>query len=163
VIFYAVVLWLSNVKINVAFLLSWSFCLFLDLITFMSFKFFIELIEGYPVPFAINYTLGNTLALGASMFLCGPQRQFRNMFDKTRKITSIAYLSCLVSTLAVVFLPFPWTLKLTLLIMLVITQFGASCWYSLSYIPYGRKTALNIAKRTFGLNEQPIPLVAEEV
>jgi len=129
------------------------------LITFMSFKFFIELIEGYPVPFALNYTFGHLLSLGASWFLCGPKRQFRNMFDEKRKWTSIIYLSCLVITLALVFIPLPWQLRLFLLLISIMTQFFASCWYSLSYIPYGRKTAINMAKRSFGLNESPIPLV----
>ena len=47
------------------------------LIAFFSFRFFIKLIEGNPVPFAINYTAGHVLQLLSSMFLCGPQRQFR--------------------------------------------------------------------------------------
>lgn len=124
-----------------------------DLITFMSFKFFVQLIEGYPVPFAINYTTGNVLALGASCFLCGPRRQFKNMFDERRRYTSILYLSCLGGTLAVVFVPLQWAIKLATLLCLLLTQCGASFWYSLSYIPYGRKTFLNLAKRTLGLNE----------
>jgi hypothetical protein len=121
----------------------------------MSFKFFIKLIEGYPVPFALNYSLGNVLALGSSWFLCGPKRQYRNMFDDTRKLTTLTYLSCLAGTLVVVFIPCPTGLRLGILVLLLITQCGASLWYSLSYIPYGRRTALNVIKRTFGLNEQP--------
>jgi hypothetical protein len=39
------------------------------LITFMSFKFFVELIEGYPVPFALNYSFGNILSLTSSWFV----------------------------------------------------------------------------------------------
>ena len=126
---------------------------FADLITFMSFKFFIELIEGYPVPFAVNYTVGNILALGASWFLCGPRRQFRNMFDQNRKFTSIAYLSCLGGTLAVVFVPLPWAIRLFTLILLLITQFCASFWYSLSYVPYGRRTVTRMLKRAIGMND----------
>jgi ABC-type sugar transport system permease subunit len=122
----------------------------------MSFKFFIRLIEGEPVPFALNYSFGNVLALASSWFLCGPKRQYRNMFDEKRKLTSLTYLSCLVGTLVVVFIPLPTGLRLGLLLLLLVTQCGASLWYSLSYIPYGRKTALNIIKRTFGLNEQPV-------
>lgn len=124
----------------------------IDLITFMSFKFFVQLIEGNPVPFAVNYTVGNTLALCSSTFLCGPKRQFKNMFDKRRKMVSIVYLSCLSSTLLVVFIPLPWALKLAILVGLLITQCGANVWYSLSYIPYGRKTALKILKKFVGLD-----------
>ena len=47
------------------------------LIAFFSFRFFIRLVEGNPLPFAINYTSGHILQLMASMFLCGPKRQFR--------------------------------------------------------------------------------------
>jgi len=126
------------------------------LITFMSFKFFVELIEGYPVPFAMNYTCGNILALGSSWFLCGPSRQFKNMFDERRRITAILYLSCLGSTLVVVFLPLPSALKLFLLILLLLTQCGSSFWYSLSYVPFGRKTVLKVFKRMLGLDESPL-------
>lgn len=124
-----------------------------DLITFMSFKFFVKLIEGNPVPFAVNYTVGNTLALSSSAFLCGPKRQFKNMFDERRKLVSTVYLSCLFSTLVVVFVPLPWSLKLATLIALLITQCGANIWYSLSYIPYGRKTALKFIKKFVGMDD----------
>mmetsp|Transcript_26519 Transcript_26519/g.64627 ORF Transcript_26519/g.64627 Transcript_26519/m.64627 type:complete len:205 (+) Transcript_26519:168-782(+) len=127
------------------------------LITFMSFKFFIELIEGYPVPFALNYSFGNIMSLMSSCFLCGPRKQFKNLFDDTRRQTSIVYLSCLGATLVVVFLPIQWVLQLFILICLLITQCLSSFWYSLSYIPYGRRTVARVVKRTLGLNEsEPI-------
>lgn len=47
------------------------------MIAFFSFRFFVELVEGYPLPFAINYTVGHVLQLLASTFLCGPRRQFK--------------------------------------------------------------------------------------
>eukprot|EP00526_Cylindrotheca_closterium_P029586 CAMPEP_0113640802 /NCGR_PEP_ID=MMETSP0017_2-20120614/21416_1 /TAXON_ID=2856 /ORGANISM="Cylindrotheca closterium" /LENGTH=188 /DNA_ID=CAMNT_0000552105 /DNA_START=54 /DNA_END=617 /DNA_ORIENTATION=+ /assembly_acc=CAM_ASM_000147 len=114
------------------------------LITFMSFKFFIELIEGYPVPFALNYSFGNIMSLMSSCFLCGPRKQFKNLFDDTRRQTSIVYLSCLGATLVVVFLPIQWVLQLFILICLLITQCLSSFWYSLSYIPYGRRTVARV-------------------
>ena len=49
----------------------------LDLIAFFSFRFFILLVEGNPIPFAVNYTCGHILQLLASTFLCGPKRQFK--------------------------------------------------------------------------------------
>jgi len=64
------------------------------LIAFFSFRFFIHLVEGHPIPFALNYTFGHILQLLASTFLCGPKRQFKNMFDDKRRLTSIVYLSC---------------------------------------------------------------------
>jgi hypothetical protein len=48
-----------------------------DLIAFFSFRFFIKLIEGNPLPFAFNYSFGHISQLLASTFLCGPKRQFR--------------------------------------------------------------------------------------
>jgi len=51
------------------------------LIAFFSFRFFIRLVEGNPLPFAINYTFGHILQLMASMFLCGPRRQFRYVWS----------------------------------------------------------------------------------
>lgn len=122
------------------------------LIAFFSFRFFIKLMEGNPLPFAINYTSGHVLQLLSSMFLCGPQRQFRNMFDPTRYLTSVIYLSCLAITLVLVFIPLkPHILKLLILVALTMAQFCASCWYSLSYIPYGRRTALRLIYKTLGL------------
>jgi hypothetical protein len=128
----------------------------------MSFKFFVQLIEGYPVPFALNYSFGNILSLASSCFLCGPRRQFKNLFDERRRQTSIIYLSCLGSTLLVVFLPIQWQIQLFILIALLVTQCASSLWYSLSYVPYGRKTMMRFIKRTLGLNDsQPIEGIVE--
>lgn len=124
-----------------------------DLITFFSFKFFIELVEGNPVPFALNYTAGNTLSLMAMTFLCGPKRQFQKMFDEKRKLTSMTYLGCLAATLVCIFIPMPGIMKLLLLVFLILAQCFASLWYSLSYIPFGRRWALRCLKRQLGLDE----------
>jgi hypothetical protein len=78
------------------------------------------------------------------------------MFDERRRITAITYLSCLVGTLVVVFIPLPGGLRLTILLILLITQCGASFWYSLSYVPFGRRTVLNVIKRSLGLDERNI-------
>ena len=73
------------------------------------------------------------------------------MFDQTRYVTSVVYLSCLVFTLILIFIPMVGGLKLLLLLIFTLSQFVASCWYSLSYIPYGRRTALRlIQKYTIG-------------
>ena len=54
------------------------------MIAFFSFRFFIELVEGYPIPFALNYTFGHILQLLASTFLCGPKQQFK--YDNQHQI-----------------------------------------------------------------------------
>ena len=78
------------------------------------------------------------------------------MFDEKRSLTATTYLSCLGGTLVVVFIPMIWGVKLALLVSLIITQCASSFWYSLSYVPYGRSTALRMIKRYLGLNEQPL-------
>jgi hypothetical protein len=75
------------------------------------------------------------------------------MFDEKRRITSFVYLGCLVSTLVIVFLPLPSLIKLFFLLGLMVTQFCASCWYSLSYIPFGRRTGLRILRNALGLED----------
>lgn len=109
------------------------------LITFASFNLFIDLIEGRPVPFVVVYTLGNIISLFSSMFLCGPKAQLKNMFDKKRKTVTIVYLSALLLSIIVCFIRMDSSLKLTILLLLLITQFFASIWYSLSYIPFARR------------------------
>jgi len=117
------------------------------LISFASFTFFVELLEGNPLPFVYVYTIGNILALSSSMFLVGPKRQFKNMFDDKRKWTTITYLTCLVLTLIICFVPGMDDLtRLLILVLLLFVQFFASLWYSLSYIPFARKAVINFFK-----------------
>jgi len=75
------------------------------------------------------------------------------MFHDTRRVTSIVYLSCLATSLVIIFIPLPGTIKLVVLLSLTMTQFCASLWYSLSYIPYGRRTALRMMKSTLGIED----------
>ena len=93
-------------------------------LTFGSFKHFIGLMEGNPVPFVLTYSLGNLCSLLASLFLVGPHRQLANMFDETRKVTTIVFLASLFLVLC--FVNMENILKLTLLVTLVLVQFFAS-------------------------------------
>jgi hypothetical protein len=47
------------------------------MIAFFSFRFFMKLVAGNPIPFAFNYSFGHSCQLLASTFLCGPKRQFK--------------------------------------------------------------------------------------
>mmetsp|Transcript_3992 Transcript_3992/g.6685 ORF Transcript_3992/g.6685 Transcript_3992/m.6685 type:complete len:187 (-) Transcript_3992:91-651(-) len=123
------------------------------LITFASFRHFVELIEGDPVPFAVTYSVGNIMALLSSMFLCGPERQLKLMMDQKRKLTAILYVSCIGLTLVLLFLPLPQTILLFLIFMTVLVQIGAAVWYNLSYIPFGRRTFLKCVKGAMGVED----------
>mmetsp|Transcript_19383 Transcript_19383/g.23092 ORF Transcript_19383/g.23092 Transcript_19383/m.23092 type:complete len:186 (+) Transcript_19383:108-665(+) len=118
------------------------------LITFLSFSFFVRLLEGNPLPFVFLYSAGNIISLLSSMFLCGPSRQFKNMFDEKRKVTTIVYLSALFTSIVICFINFAKGPKLTLLVLLLIVQFFASIWYSLSYIPFARRAVMKCFTNT---------------
>lgn len=75
------------------------------------------------------------------------------MFHDNRRLCTIVYLSCLGGTFVVIFIPLPGVLKLITLLLLTITQFTSSLWYSLSYVPYGRRTFLRILKSTLGIQD----------
>lgn len=123
------------------------------LLTFLSFRFFVKLVAGNPIPFVFLYSTGNIISLLSSMFLCGPKRQFKNMFDDTRKTTTIVYLSCLCLSITLCFIPINGDIKLPILVLLLIVQILASTWYSLSYIPFARRAVLKCGRNTLGLNE----------
>jgi len=87
------------------------------LMTFMSFRLFIKLVEGNPAPFVFLYTSGNIMSLMSSMFLSGPKRQCTSMFDEKRRATSITYLVSLACSIAVCFIPIPTGPKIGMLVL----------------------------------------------
>lgn len=87
--------------------------------------------------FAIFYTLGNVMALSSTCFLMGPVNQCKKMFAKTRIIATIIMFVALIMTLIAAFVVH----KKGLALLMVIIQFLAMTWYSLSYIPYARDAA----------------------
>ncbi|XP_071530229.1 vesicle transport protein SFT2A isoform X2 [Panulirus ornatus] len=87
--------------------------------------------------FAIFYTLGNIMALTSTCFLMGPVNQCKKMFAKTRIIATIVMFVALIMTLVAAFA----LKKRALAMLMVVIQFLAMTWYSLSYIPYARDAA----------------------
>ena len=85
--------------------------------TFMSFRLFIKLVEGNPAPFVFLYTSGNIMSLMSSVFLSGPKRQFKSMFDEKRRVTSITYLVTLACSIVVCFVPIPTGPKIGVLVL----------------------------------------------
>lgn len=98
------------------------------------------------VPFVVNATAGNILALCGSCFVSGPSNQLKKMFHETRKWSTIAYLISLVLTLVVAFAPFKGP-KWIILIILLLVQYCAITWYCLSYIPFAREAVSGMCWR----------------
>ncbi|MCL4128717.1 UNVERIFIED_CONTAM: hypothetical protein GTU68_020253 [Idotea baltica] len=92
--------------------------------------------------FAVFYTIGNILAISSTCFLMGPVNQFKKMFASTRIIATIIMLAALVMTLVAAFV----VKKNLLALLMVLIQFLAMTWYSISYIPYAR----DAVKKCFG-------------
>ncbi|CAM2097161.1 vesicle transport protein SFT2B [Caretta caretta] len=86
------------------------------------------------VLFAVFYTLGNIASLGSTVFLMGPMRQLKRMFEPTRLIATIVMLLCLILTLCSAF----WWHNKGLALIFCILQFFALAWYSISFIPFAR-------------------------
>lgn len=89
--------------------------------------------------FAIFYSFGSILGLFSTMFLVGPMRQLKMMFHKNRWIATTIYLVVIALTLFVGLYRGKIPARVIYIILLVIIQFLAAIWYSLSYIPYARK------------------------
>ncbi|XP_029434344.1 vesicle transport protein SFT2B [Rhinatrema bivittatum] len=86
------------------------------------------------VLFAVFYTLGNVASLGSTIFLMGPLKQLKRMFEPTRLIATIVMLLCLALTLCAAF----WWHNKGLALVFCLLQFFAMTWYSLSFIPFAR-------------------------
>lgn len=108
-----------------------------------------KLVHGHPAPFAIAYTIGNLLSLGCTMFFVGPTKQLETMFRVKRRGSAILYLLFIGTTLTLCFSHnFPH--RVGLVMISVFCQFMALIWYTLSYVPYGRKIAVSCCKRMCG-------------
>jgi hypothetical protein len=90
----------------------------------------------YP-KYSILMTMGNLMSLGSTLMLMGPKRQCRSMFDETRQTATTVYLCSIGATLVAAFV-FQSTF---LCVLCCIVEYLAFVWYSLSYIPFGRKMA----------------------
>jgi len=84
--------------------------------------------------FAIFYSLGNITSMSSTLFLMGPIKQIKKMFNETRYLATITAILFLVLTMVSALV---WK-KTLLTILFCIIQFLAMTWYSLSYIPYAR-------------------------
>ena len=114
------------------------------LVSLGSMMYFHRLLAGQPTPFAVNYTVGNLVALSSTFFLVGPARQLKRMSSATRCGAAFVYVSSMAATL-VCALVLPRVTKLPssaiagLVVACIVVQFCAMFWYALSYVPYGRR------------------------
>ncbi|CAG2112639.1 unnamed protein product, partial [Medioppia subpectinata] len=84
--------------------------------------------------FAMFYTIGNLTSMASTMFLMGPFRQIKKMFNETRVLATLGVFLFMILTL----LSALWWKRALLAVIFCILQFLAFTWYSLSYIPYAR-------------------------
>eukprot|EP01098_Paradermamoeba_levis_P009555 TRINITY_DN3998_c0_g1_i1.p1 TRINITY_DN3998_c0_g1~~TRINITY_DN3998_c0_g1_i1.p1 ORF type:complete len:173 (-),score=42.86 TRINITY_DN3998_c0_g1_i1:15-533(-) len=93
--------------------------------------------------FALTYSLANLCLLTSTFFLVGPMRQLKSMFsDTSRGISAVVFFIALILT----FVAAAVIDSLILAIFMVIIQFCAFTWYSLSYIPFAQTAVLNCCK-----------------
>ncbi|KAI8927635.1 vesicle transport protein SFT2B [Entophlyctis helioformis] len=111
----------------------------------ISFLSTFALFAGNVPLFAFFYTLGNVVSLIGTGFLIGFVSQLKKMFDPTRLVATIVFLSTVVLTLVCAF-----TIGIPILvIILCIAQYLALLWYSLSYIPFARDLVKNMFSGCF--------------
>jgi len=99
---------------------------------------------GMLVSFVIMYTLGIIVSLIGTGFLIGFFQQLKLMFKPVRVVATIVFLGLIGMVFVAAFvLGNP-----LLCIIMVIVEFLAYTWYTLSYIPYARTAVL----KTIGMS-----------
>jgi hypothetical protein len=114
----------------------------------LSFIGTLTLIGGFTTEnvrtFAALYVVGNLIALAATGFLIGPKSQCIKMWAVTRRFTTAFYLIMLI----VVFIVAVMKQNIFLVLFLLFVEVLAAVWYSISYIPFGRKIVLQFFRST---------------
>ena len=124
--------------------MSWSTriqgCILFSVLGFFSsIMGWVALSSGSFWKYSVLSTLGNVMSLFSTIFLMGPMRQCKLMFDPIRRSVTLAYLGAMVLTVLVA-VSFR---SATLCAMCGMLQYAALFWYSLSYVPYGREIVGN--------------------
>jgi hypothetical protein len=94
--------------------------------------------------FAALYVIGNIVSLISTGFLLGPKAQCKKMWDPTRRFSTAFYLSMIIVVFAVAITK----QNIFLILFLLFVQILAGAWYSLSYVPFGRKIVLTFFRST---------------
>jgi Got1/Sft2-like family len=80
------------------------------------------------------------------MFWVGPAKQFKRMLQETRIVATIIFLAAMGITLYAAFFITNERLQRLLIIVGVVVQFCAYFWYSLTFIPFGRRIFKSLCK-----------------
>jgi hypothetical protein len=80
----------------------------------------------------------------ATGFLLGPKSQCKKMWDPTRRYTTAFYLAMIVVVLAVALTK----QNVFLVLFLLFVEILAATWYSISFIPFGRKMVCSFFRST---------------
>ena len=109
-------------------------------------------ISPYPPPSPLHPTLhphttttttsssssSSSASVCATCFLWGPWTQAKAMFSESRVVATSIYFLFIGITLFLAFYPGYIPVRLLWLILSILLQFIALCWYTLSGIPYAR-------------------------
>ncbi|KAL4444072.1 hypothetical protein ABPG75_011809 [Micractinium tetrahymenae] len=120
-------------------MIGFAFCFgFGLLLSFMAPMFLFR-----PTKFASIYAMGSIMSLCSTLFLVGPFKQIKRMFDGKRWVATSLYLGSLVCTLvaAIVFH------SVILCLLCIIVQFCAFIWYAASYVPFAQAFILRMLGR----------------
>jgi hypothetical protein len=86
--------------------------------------------------YALFYSLSNIATFSSLIFIMGQNRLQKRMLSRKRSLTGRAWMGSLALTIIVAFL---WPSHWFIVILLLLVQFGSMIWYSVSYVPFGRK------------------------
>ncbi|KAL4140248.1 hypothetical protein PRNP1_014533 [Phytophthora ramorum] len=86
--------------------------------------------------YALFYSLSNIATFCSLIFIMGQNRLQKRMLSRKRSLTGRAWMGSLALTVIVAFF---WPSHWFIVILLLLVQFGSMIWYSVSYIPFGRK------------------------
>ena len=123
-----------------------------DMLELTAFSLSSFTLDTIVVPYVVNATIGNIIALCGSCFLSGPKQQSRKMFHKTRRLATFTYLGSMVLTLIVALVPFPGN-KAPVLLFLMFCQYVSITWYCISYIPFAREAIIGWINRLMSGDE----------
>lgn len=84
------------------------------------------------------------------MFWVGPAKQFQRMLQETRIVATIIFVLAMVLTLVAAFVIQNPSLQKLLVVVGVAVQFCAYFWYSLTFIPFGRRIFKSMCKSCCG-------------